>query len=85
MSDFINYTPMTGVTIDSYRKPEGSFNDDVRGLVDDVRAGRPGCCDLDGALAALEDGSLWTDEDQEAIESVHAAIKDFEREASAEA
>lgn len=81
MSKFINFTPMAGVSIDTYRKPEGSVNDDVRGLVEDIRANRAGTCDLDGAKAALEDGSLWSDDDQETLELVHNAINESEAEA----
>lgn len=78
-SHYINFAPALGVSIDTFRKPEGYANDDVRGLVEGIRAGRPGCCDLDGAKAALEDGSLWSDGDQEALELLHSAIRDFEK------
>lgn len=81
MTHFINFDPMSGVSIDTFRKPEGSANDDVRGLVEDIHADRPGCCDLDGAKAALEDGSLWSDDDQKTLELLHSAIRDFEAEA----
>lgn len=81
MTYFINFDPMTGVSINTFRKPEGSMNDDVRGLVEDIRANCAGTCDLDGAKAALEDGSLWSDDDQETLELVHAAIREAEAEA----
>lgn len=81
MTYFINFAPMTGVSINTFRKPEGYANDDVRGLVEDIRANRAGTCDLDGAKAALEDGSLWNDDGQEALELLHSAISDFEVEA----
>lgn len=74
---YINYAPATGVSINTFRKPEGYANNDVRGLVEDIRAERQGTCDLDGAEAALEDGSLWSDGDQEALELLHNAIRDF--------
>lgn len=85
MKRFINFDASVGVSINTFCKPDGTYNDDVRGLVEDIRAGRPGCCDLDGSKAALEDGSLWADGDQETLELVHAAICDYEREVDAEA
>ena len=81
MTYFINFGPVSGVSINTYRKPEGSANDDVRGLVEDIRANRAGCCDLEGAKAALEDGSLWSDDDQETLELLHDVIRNFEIEA----
>jgi len=73
---FINFTSATGVHVLSYRRAETCSNLDVTGLIEDIRAHRSASCPLAGARAALEDGSLWTDEDQFAIELVYAAITD---------
>lgn len=80
MTCFINFDPARGLSIATYRQPQGACNGDVLGLVEDIRAGRPGCCDLEGAKAALEDGSLWTDDDQETLELLHAAVSERARE-----
>lgn len=78
---FINYSPLTGVSINSFRQPSGYANWDVDGLVVDIIAGRDSSCRLEGAKDALEDGSLWPDNDvvQEVLEEVHAAICDWEK------
>lgn len=78
MNYFINYDPNTGISINTYRQTNGYANDDVVELVADIVAGRPGCCPLEGAKDALEDGSLWNDKDQEAIEAIHNLIQEHE-------
>ena len=83
MTHFINYSPVTGLSIKTFRNT-GAFNGDVVGLVDDIMDGREGCCELDGALDALEDGSLWSDEQQEVLEDLHALIRRWETEHDAE-
>lgn len=80
MQHYINYGPGVGVTINTYRQADGYYNDDVRGLVDDMRHDRAGCCPLAGARAALQDGSLWADADREALETLHATVVEFELE-----
>ena len=79
MMYYINFTPADGISIDTYRAPGAFVNGDVRGLVADIRANRAGTCELDGSLAALEDGSLWEDEDQEILELLHATIREASR------
>ena len=73
---FINNCPTTGITINSFRKARGYANSDVVGLVDDILNGRPGCCPLEAAKDALEDGSLWDDDDhtKEATSLIHTLI-----------
>lgn len=78
MAHFINYNAHTGLSINTYRAPEGYANSDVTGLVEDIHAERSGCCPLEGALEALEDGSLWQDADQEILEELHALISSHE-------
>ena len=78
MTYFINYNPMTGFSINTFREPNGYCNEDVLGLVEDVQNGASSCCMLDGAKDALEDGSLWTDEQQEIVESIHSVITEDE-------
>lgn len=87
---FINYHPVSGVSIDSYPEVSATVSGDVRGLVQDIAAKRPGCCLLVGAQHALEDGELWHSGEygddlapemvavQEAIEEVHEAICKWE-------
>lgn len=79
MSFFINYNTNTGFTIDTYRNPNCAFGE----ITDVVKAinneDENVCCSLDGAKDALEDGSIWEDSDQTAIEALHTYITDFER------
>lgn len=79
MTDFINYNPLTGFSINSFRETGGWCNADVLGLVEDVQNGASGFCMLEGAKDALEDGSLWTDEQQEIVESIHNVITENEK------
>lgn len=77
---FINYSANSGISINSFRNPNGYANSDVTGLVDDIAGGRDGCCPLEGAKAALEDGSLWqgSNATQEILEEIHAAITEWQ-------
>lgn len=77
---FINYDPNTGFSINTSRQPRGYANDDVTGLVDDVMAERCGCCPLEGAKAALEDGHVWqgSSVSYELIEEIHDVITQWE-------
>jgi hypothetical protein len=77
---FINYDQNIGITINSYRKPDGYANSDVGGLVDDIVAGRSGTCPLEGALETLEDGAYWEGSyakcvTPEILEEIHYAIR----------
>lgn len=78
MNYFINYNAQTSsITINTYRNNGfGSLN--VLGLVGDIQRGLLSNCPLEGALAALEDGSIWNDAQQEIIENLHATILEFE-------
>lgn len=77
---FINYSVNAGISINSFRQPSGYANSEVTGLVDDILAERDGCCPLDGAKSALEDGALWAGSDAtaEVLEMVHSAICEWE-------
>ena len=78
MNYFINFNAQTGsITIDTYRN-NGMANADVIGLVEDIEKEISSTCSLEGALTALEDGSIWNDDQQEIIENLHAAIMEFE-------
>lgn len=79
---FINYNVNTGIRINIHRQVEGVANSYVTGLVDDILAERNGCCPLDGAKDALEDGSLWAGSDAtpEILEEIHSAICEWEAE-----
>ena len=49
----------------------------IQDLVKDIQGGRNGACPLDGALDAMEDGSLWKglgDAGQLALESIYCVI-----------
>lgn len=79
---FINYNVNTGISITTHRQVLGVANSYVTGLVDDILAERNGCCPLDGAKDALEDGTLWTGSDAtpEILEEIHSAICEWEAE-----
>lgn len=53
-NQFINFDTTTGLSINTYRSPNGYANSDVIGLVEDIVAGSSGNCPLDGALEILE-------------------------------
>ena len=79
---FINFTPERGLEIRPYRHPK-CVAGDITDLVIDLRFRDIAVsCPLDGAKEALEDGRLWKDDDQEAIEEAHAAILEHERGAA---
>jgi len=73
MNLFINFSPLAGYSVNTYRNPNGYANNDVLGFVDDVFNGVDSSCPLEGAREALEDGSLWAGQGhmQETIEGVH--------------
>ena len=77
MELFINYSPVSGLSINSFRN-NGYYNSNVVGLVEDIRTGCASCCPLEGALDALNDGSLWEGKDQEIIEEVAERIKSID-------
>lgn len=80
MNYFLNYSVDAGLSIKTSRDPSATAGD-IRDLVAAYQSKDESVvCDLDGALGALEDGSLWQDSDQEAIEDVHAFISEWERD-----
>lgn len=80
---FINYDVNTGLSINTFRKPNGYANDDIGGLVEDVLAEKNTCCPPEGAKELLEDGSCWNGSNvtPELPEELHALICDYEAEA----
>lgn len=79
---FINFDVNTGLSINTFRKPNGYYNEDVIGLVEDMAADRNGCCPLDGALDAVRDGSAWagTNATSEILERIDDCIQSREQE-----
>ena len=73
MNYFINFDPLTGFSVTTYRN-QVTWCGDVTDLVSDARSNNAACCPIDGAKDALEDGSLWEDDDQETIEDLHNVI-----------
>lgn len=76
---FINYDQHTGLSIETFRNPSASIGD-ITDLVEAVKNGDESVvCQLEGAKDALEDGSIWQDDDQSALEEVHDFISRFEK------
>lgn len=76
---FLNYNAGTKtVSVNTFRNA-GYVNFDVIGLVDDIVMGVSGCCELEGSLDAVRDGSIWagTDATQEILEMIDSAICEF--------
>lgn len=79
---FINFNAAVDVVfVATYAQAGGCFTDIVD-FVGDVRRGVSSACPLDGAVHALEDGSLWADlndEDGQALlELVHRKAREAE-------
>lgn len=75
-NQFINFDVTTGLSINTYRNPNGYANSDVIGLVEDMVAGISGSCPLDGALEILEsDDWAGTNATPELLEDIVALIK----------
>lgn len=75
---FINYDQHTGLSIDSYRNPSATVGD-ITDLIAAVKSEDESItCQLEGAKAALEDGSIWQDDDQDALEEVHDLVIRFQ-------
>jgi len=71
---FINYDKNTGLSIDTFRYPSATVGD-ITDLVEAVRTGNESVsCQLEGAQDALEDGMIWGDGDQGALEEVYNTI-----------
>lgn len=75
MTLFINYNPTVGLSINTYRN-SFYYSPDIRDLVDDILREDIGCCELEGALDALEDGDCWEgiDVTQGLLEELHCLI-----------
>lgn len=78
MSRFINYNNGEGLTLTEFA---AYAETDIQDFVDSVQRDISQSAPLDGALAALEDGSLWADDQQPLIEEIHALITEHERTA----
>lgn len=72
---FVNYSVVTGVSVNPYRN-NGYANSDVGGLVDDMVNGVDGNCPLEGTMEALMDGEYWQNSNAtaEILEEVFEAI-----------
>ena len=76
---FINYDQHTGLSIDTFRDPSATVGD-ITDLVAAVKSEDESItCQLEGAKDALEDGSIWGDGDQDALEEVHDLIIRFSK------
>lgn len=77
---FINFSTISGLSINTYRKPEAIACDDVGELIEEMKRGHDAVCDLSGAKDLLEDGAYWNGSDvtPEDLEVVHALICDYE-------
>lgn len=76
MSLFINYDFNVGLSVSPERNPAGYANSDVQGLVEDVMSeSSHSSCPFDGALKALNDDSLWSEDEREIVESIKAVIE----------
>lgn len=73
---FINYDFNVGLSINSGQNPAGYANSDVQGLVEDLMSDTlHSSCPLDGALKALNDDSLWSEDERDIVESIKVAIE----------
>lgn len=73
---FIKYDFNVGLSISPERNPAGYASSDVQGLVEDMMSeGSHSSCPLDGALDALNDDSLWPEDEREIVESIKAVIE----------
>lgn len=74
---FINYTPQTGITVNTYRHP-GAYYGEVCDVALAVTYNHESCCcDLDDALTTLNDAEYWQGHraTAEALEALHDAIR----------
>ena len=88
MNKFINYTEASGITVNSYRKPECFCCGDMVEFIDSVFKEEPAYLTLDDVqqwIDFLEDGEALTrlgigDDDQYIVEIVHSALKGCQNE-----
>lgn len=76
---YLNYCPVIGFSVSTAPQPDGYFNSCSVGFIEDLAQQKPSSCPLDGALDALEDGSLWLDDDaiKAALESAHGYLMEY--------
>lgn len=77
---FIN-TTNNSIFIQTYREPNAQVGD-IFDIVDAVKSGECACMsfiDASEVIDVLEDGSLWTDDYQESIETLHHAVTNYKR------
>lgn len=67
---FINYSPISGYSLNTFRKPDTSYSDNVVDFVKDVTREMSASCPFEGAIDALNDGSLFTDDDYDVVEDL---------------
>lgn len=78
---FINYDADTDhLSISTFRNT-GYANSDVLSLVDGIHFSDSGNCELEGAKEALEDGSIWMDEDEHIVNQLLNLIQEHEAKA----
>ena len=76
---FIKYDFNVGLSISPERNPAGYANSDVQGLVEDMMSeSSHSSCPFDGALKALNDDSLWSEDERDIVESIRAIILSHE-------
>lgn len=74
---FINYAPQTGITVSNSRLP-GAYYGEICDVALAVTYNHElVCCDLDGAMATLNDAEYWQGHraTAEALEALHDAIR----------
>ena len=76
MSLFINYNRLEGLSIDSYRKPNAVVGDIVDLATAMTTLDEDVSCQLEGAVDALEDDSIWKDTgvSQKMLEELYSYI-----------
>lgn len=77
---FINFCPIAGLYVTTYRQPDAFFCDHIGQLIEDKRNNVATCCDLEGVKETLEDGAYWAGSDvtEEELEEIHTLICEFE-------
>ena len=75
---WINYDPVTGCHLANHRLAGATAGEDITDVIDAIvkESNFQVSAPFDGALAALEDGTLWDDsvETQYALEFVHGML-----------
>ena len=79
---FINYDSEAGIAFNTYRSAD-AIGGELSDVLHAIASGKGCvCCSFEGAREALEDGEYLgsIDADQSAVEELHAAIREFEKE-----